>query len=169
VRKIEMRLEREEFIVTFDPAQATLKTLLATIKEAGYTAQVVNAKTTAATQTPTTLPPDFALLNDALQRAQVENKLLMLDFSAAWCAPCQRMEKTTFVDARVTALLQRCVLLRIDTDAQPALTQKLGVVGLPDIRLVTPEGKLARQLRGFLDAKALADELEAALKKLSQR
>ena len=166
MRKVEMRLEREEFIVTFDPAQATIKILLATVKEAGYTAQVAGGKTTVATQALTTLPPDFALLNDALQRAQAENKLLVLDFSAAWCAPCQRMEKTTFVDARVIALLQRCVLLKVDTDAQPELTQKLGVVGLPDIRLVAPAGKIIRQLRGFLDADALAAELEAALKKL---
>jgi thiol:disulfide interchange protein len=161
-----MRLERAEFVVTFDAAQATIKTLLATIKEAGYTAQVVGSKTTAATPALTTLPPNFALLNEALQHARAENKLLVLDFSAAWCAPCQRMEKTTLVDARVKALLQRCVLLRIDTDAQPELAQKLGVVGLPDIRLVMPDGNIVRRLRGFLDAEALAAELAVTVKKL---
>ena len=166
MRKVEMRLEREEFSVTFDAARASVATLLATIKEAGYTAQVVDKKTAATNPTLTALPPGFSLLDAALLQARAEHKLLVLDFSAEWCAPCKRMEKTTFVDARVTALLQRCVLLRVDTDAQPELAQKLGVVGLPDIRLVMPDGNIVRRLRGFLDADALAAELEAALKKL---
>jgi thiol:disulfide interchange protein len=168
VRKIEMRLEREEFVVTFDATRASVATLLATIKAAGYTAQMVDKRVAATQPMLTTLPSGFALLDEALAQTRAENKLLVLDFTAAWCAPCQRMEKTTFVDARVTALLQRCVLLRIDTDAQPELAQKLGVVGLPDIRLVTPEGSIVRQLRGWLNAEALAIELEAALKKLGQ-
>lgn len=161
-----MRLEREEFIVSFDAARANVALLLATIKEAGYSAQVVSKQAATSKPALTALPAGFSLLDEALAQARAVHKLLVLDFSAEWCAPCKRMEKTTFVDARVTALLQRCVLLRIDTDAQPELAQKLGVVGLPDIRLVTPDSSIVRQLRGFLDAKALAAELEAALKKL---
>ncbi len=161
-----MRLEREEFVVTFDAARVSVATLLTTIKEAGYTAQVVDKKTTVINKALTALPPGFSLLDEALLQARAEHKLLVLDFSAEWCAPCKRMEKTTFVDARVIALLQRCVLLRIDTDAQPELAQKLGVVGLPDIRLAASDGNIIRQLRGFLDAETLAAELEAALKKL---
>lgn len=163
-----MRLEREEFVVTFDAARVSVATLLATIKAAGYTAQMVDKQTTVRPLTPTALPSGFALLDEALAQARAEHKLLVLDFTAEWCAPCQQMEKTTFVDARVKALLQRCVLVKIDTDAQPELAQKLGVVGLPDIRLVTPEGNSVRQLRGWLNAEALAVELEAALKKLGQ-
>lgn len=106
------------------------------------------------------------MLDAALQRAQTEHKLLALGFSAAWCAPCKRMEQTTFVDSQVAVLLQQCVLVKLDTDAQPELTQKLGVVGLPDIRLVTPEGSVVRQLRGFIGAEVFAGEMKAALQKL---
>ena len=48
-----MQLEREEFVVTFDAARASVATLLATIKEAGYTAQVVDKKATATNHNPT--------------------------------------------------------------------------------------------------------------------
>jgi len=164
-----MRLEREEFIVTFDATRASVASLLATIKKAGYTAQLVDKQAASAKPALTALPSGFALLDEALARARAERKLLVLDFTAEWCAPCQRMEKTTFVDARMTALLQRCVRLKVDTDAQPELAQKFGVVGLPDIRLATPDGSIVRGLRGFLDAAALAAELEAALKKLDQQ
>ncbi len=161
-----MRLEREEFLVTFDPARSSVQTLLATIKASGYTAQVVGDNSVASAGPLTALPTGFALLDEAVARAQAENKLLVLDFTAAWCAPCQQMEKTTFRAEQVAALLQRCVLLKVDTDAQPELTQAFGVVGLPDLRLVTPAGRIVRQLRGFLTAEALAAELTAALRQL---
>ncbi len=163
-----MRLELEEFLVTFDPARVSVSTLLATIKAAGYTAQIVGDKSAAPAVPLTVLPAGFALLDEAVARAKAENKLLVLDFSAAWCAPCQQMEKTTFRAEAVTALLQRCVLLKVDTDAQPELTQAFGVVGLPDLRLATPAGRIVRQLRGFLTAEALAAELTTAIRALGQ-
>jgi len=39
-----MRLDRDEFKVTYDPAQVEPAKLIATIKETGYTARVVSGK-----------------------------------------------------------------------------------------------------------------------------
>jgi len=39
-----MRLHRDEFKVTYDPAQVESAKLIATIKETGYTARVVSGK-----------------------------------------------------------------------------------------------------------------------------
>jgi hypothetical protein len=39
-----MRLERDEFVITYDETKAAPKVLLATIRIAGYTAQVVTGK-----------------------------------------------------------------------------------------------------------------------------
>jgi thiol:disulfide interchange protein DsbD len=162
VKKIKMLLDRDEFVVTYDPAKADPSKLIATIKESGYTAQIVGDKAAQAASSDLllTLPQGFPLLDEALARAKREKKLVVLDFFAEWCAPCKRMEKTTFADARVAALLSRCVVIRIDTDQHVDLAARLGVVGLPDIRFVTPDGKVVRSLRGFQDADALAGELE---------
>jgi thiol:disulfide interchange protein len=162
VKKIKMLLDRDEFVVTYDPTKADPAKLIATIKESGYTSQVVGDKAgqAASSSLPLTLPQGFSLLDEALERAKREKKLVVLDFFAEWCAPCQRMEKTTFADARVKALLKRCVVVRIDTDQHVDLAAKLGVAGLPDIRFVTADRKVVRSLRGFQDADALAGELE---------
>lgn len=157
-----MLLDRDEFVVTYDPTKADLSKLIATIKESGYTAQVVGDKAAQvdSSDLPLTLPQGFPLLDEAMARAKIEKKLIVLDFFAEWCAPCKRMEKTTFANSRVAALLKRYVVVRIDTDQHVDLAALLGVVGLPDIRFVTSDGKVVRQLRGFQDADALTGELE---------
>jgi thiol:disulfide interchange protein len=161
-----MRLERDEFVITFDETKATPKILLATIRKAGYTAQAVTGKNKggASETTPAELPQGFALLDEAMNQAKAERKPLVLDFSAEWCAPCKRMEKTTFADAKVKELLDRCILVRIDVDQYEELTQWLGVVGLPDLRLITPDGKVFRKLRGY----QFPDDFAADLTRLIQ-
>jgi thiol:disulfide interchange protein DsbD len=155
-----MRLDRDEFIVTFDPAKAGETQLIAKVKESGYTAQgVTHAKDAGAKLTPVVLPDGFALLDAALARARQENKPIALDFFAEWCVPCRRMEKTTLVDPNVAEFLKQVIFVRIDTDANADIAQKLGVVGLPDIRLVAPDGRVLRQLRSFQESDSFAAEL----------
>jgi thiol:disulfide interchange protein len=163
-----MRLDRDEFVVRYDPTQVEPPKLIATIKEAGYTARVVNGKGTAATEPPLFLPRGFALLDEALGQAQKERKPIVLDFFAEWCAPCQRMEKTTFKDERVKALLERCVFVRVDTDDHPDIAKRMAVEGLPDIRFVLPDGKMIRQLRNFQDAESFSSELEGLIQKMEK-
>src|SRR5689334_20766147 len=155
-----MRLDRDEFIVTFDPAKAGEAQLIAKVKESGYTAQAVTeAKDAGVKLTSVVLPDGFALLDAALARARQENKPIALDFFAEWCVPCRRMEKTTLVDPNVAEFLKQVIFVRIDTDANADIAQKLGVVGLPDIRLVAPDGRVLRQLRGFQEPDSFAAEL----------
>jgi thiol:disulfide interchange protein len=164
-----MRLDRDEFVVTYDSAQVEPARIIATIKETGYTARVVSGKGRAAPGTPPlSLPHGFAALDEALTQAQKEGKPVVLDFFAEWCAPCQRMEKTTFIDERVMALLGRCVFLRIDTDEQPEISRRMNVEGLPDIRFVTPDGKVMKQLRSYQDAESFAEELGRFLQSLAR-
>jgi thiol:disulfide interchange protein len=164
-----MRLDRDEFVVTYDPAQVEPARLIATIKETGYTARVVSGKGNATTEAAVlSLPRGFALLDEALALGQKEKKPVVLDFFAEWCAPCQRMEKTTFKDEKVRSLLERCIFLRIDTDRQPEISRRMNVEGLPDIRFVTPDGKVVKQLRSYQDAESFAEELGRFLQSLAR-
>jgi thiol:disulfide interchange protein DsbD len=165
-----MRLDRDEFVVTYDPAQVEPAKLITTIKEAGYTARVVIGNEKAAPGTaPLSLPRGFALLDEALAQAQKESKPVVLDYFAEWCAPCQRMEKTTFKDERVRALLERCVFVRVDTDEHPDIAKRMAVEGLPDIRFVLPDGMVIKQLRNFQDEESFAAELEGLLRKIENK
>lgn len=164
-----MRLDRDEFVVTYDPAQVEPARLIATIKETGYTARVVSGKDKVSREPAVlSVPRGFALLDEALAQAQKEKKPVILDFFAEWCAPCQRMEKTTFKDDRVKPLLEQCVFVKVDTDKYPEIAKRMMVEGLPDIRFVLPDGSVINQLRSFQDAEAFAAELEGLLRKIEK-
>lgn len=164
-----MLLDRDEFLVTYNPAKADEKVLLGTVKRAGYTAQVVTGETKTAASAITALPTGFTLLDEALAVAKAENKPIVLDLNAEWCAPCRQLERLTFPDPKVKALLEQTVFLRIDTDKHPDIAQRLGVEGLPDLRFVLPDGTIIRQLRSFQDAASFAVELEQLLKKAAHK
>jgi thiol:disulfide interchange protein DsbD len=165
-----MRLDRDEFAITYDPAKVAPAEIIATIKETGYTARVVsgNGKTSREPAV-LSLPPGFALLDEALAQAQRERKPVVLDFYAEWCAPCIRMEKNTFNDERVKALLDRCVFVRVDTDKHPDIANRMAVEGLPDIRFILPDGSVIGQLRNFQDAESFTAEIEGLLRKVENK
>jgi thioredoxin-like negative regulator of GroEL len=79
------------------------------------------------------------------------------------------MEKNTFNDERVKALLGRCIFVRIDTDKQADIAKQMAVEGLPDIRFALPGGRVIKQLRNFRDAESFSLELEELLRKVENK
>jgi thiol:disulfide interchange protein len=139
-----MRLDRDEFAITYDPAKVALAEIIATIREAGYTARIVSGKGKYSGEPiVSSLPRGFAPLDEALAQARREGKAVVLDFFAEWCAPCMRMEKNTFRDEGVKALLGRCVFVRVDTDKQADIAKRMAVEGLPDIRFAQSRSRVA--------------------------
>ncbi|NPU95149.1 MAG: tetratricopeptide repeat protein [Gammaproteobacteria bacterium] len=70
---------------------------------------------------------------------------VLLDFWAEWCQPCKAL-------APVLAKLAeeykgRFILAKVDTDANPMLSQQLGVRSIPSLKLVV-QGQLAGELNG---------------------
>lgn len=163
-----MELERDDIVVTYDASVTSIDELLKACEDSGFPAAVVTEPPVepekAATGAVEGEDPDFFLA--ALARAKEERKPIVLDFSAEWCAPCQQMIRNVFPDPRVAELLERFVFVTIDTDEYPALAQKFGVVGMPDIRLLSSGGEELKALLGFRDADAFAKELQALLDSL---
>lgn len=159
-----MKLDRDEFVVTYAGGKAKEEDLISIIREAGYTAYVVTGDVRADEAIATDKGSlDDPLFTAALDRAKRERKPIVLDFMASWCVPCKRMEKETFADPRVAELLEQVVFLKVDTDDHASLARHFGVEGLPDIRFLTRDGIEMHRLNDFQDADLFSEALQGLL------
>ena len=76
-------------------------------------------------------------------RAQDEDKPVLLSVSAAWCHWCHEMDETTYSDPDVQSLLARSFLaVRVDNDHRPDINARYNVGGWPTTAFLTPHGGL---------------------------
>src|ERR1044071_5250961 len=99
-------------------------------------------------------------------QAQHRSKMLVLEFTAAWCLNCQALEQTVLHDPRVVALLNSTNVIPIKVDLtgnNSAGNQKLVEVGrraIPYLVIYSPEG---REI--FASDAYSADQILAAIEK----
>jgi thiol:disulfide interchange protein DsbD len=162
-----MRLDQDQFIVSYDPSKADEEKITATIKEAGYPARVeADSHETSVASSPSPSKEDPLVFTEALATAKRERKPVVLDFYAEWCVPCKRMFQETFSNAQVKNLLERCVLVKIDTDRYPDFARRFGVAALPDIRLLTCDRTQKNKLLDYQDAAFFAKALSQLLEEV---
>ncbi|HED14798.1 MAG TPA: protein-disulfide reductase DsbD [Gammaproteobacteria bacterium] len=103
---------------------------------------------------------NVAELDRLITSAGQSGKYVFLDFYADWCTDCLRMDKNTFREARVKALMKKYfVMLQVDvTDPYSVdgreLKRRYGVFGPPAMLFFNPRGKEMRgqRLYGYRDA-----------------
>ncbi len=114
--------------------------------------------------------PDWlASESQGSERAATEGKPMLVDFSAEWCVACKELEHFTFSDERVIELSKSFVAVRVDATKQTpeiqSLMKKYGIVGLPWVAFVAPDGTILKDLTvtGFIDADAMLGRMRGAL------
>ena len=98
---------------------------------------------------------DLAELDAVVRSA---GRPVMLDFYADWCVSCKEMEHLTFSDPRVSARLDRMLLLQVDvtqnSPADRALLKGFNLFGPPGILFFDAQGQelTAQRVIGYQDA-----------------
>lgn len=97
---------------------------------------------------------------EAFERAQRENKLILLAIGATWCHWCHRMDHDTYDVPEIQEKVnEHFVPVKVDTDRRPDVNDRYNMGGWPTTALLTPKGELvaggtyipAHQMSLFLD------------------
>jgi thiol:disulfide interchange protein DsbD len=108
-------------------------------------------------------------LEQAVAAAGQGGRGAMLDFYADWCVECKRMERNTFPDPGVQALLARLQPLQADVTANDAddqaLMQAFGIIGPPAILFFDRSGQELKPFRlvGYFDPEEFSTHLGRVL------
>ena len=103
--------------------------------------------------------------NDRLfQQARQQGKFVLLDLEAVWCHWCHVMDQVTYRDPAVVKLMQdKFIAVRVDQDADPALSQRYEDYGWPATIVFGPDGTEIVKRRGYIPPEAMASLLAAII------
>lgn len=88
---------------------------------------------------------------------------VIVDFWASWCAPC--VQFSPVFEQAATGWEPRVRFVKVDADATPALSQKLGIRGIPTLILFY-KGKEVERRSGALPAQMFDQWLDGQVQKL---
>jgi len=82
---------------------------------------------------------------------------VLVDFWAAWCAPCRMIAPT--IEKIAERYEGRARVVKVNVDENPATAQRYGIKGIPTLILFN-EGKEAERIVGAVSGDALARVIE---------
>jgi thioredoxin:protein disulfide reductase len=91
--------------------------------------------------------------DEVLKEAARQKRPVIIDFYAAWCAPCRELDESTFHDAAVVKQAQNgFVMIKVDVTkggnpTHERLLQEYAIEGVPTVVFLNADGKECHDLR----------------------
>jgi thioredoxin 1 len=92
---------------------------------------------------------------EILQQSQ---ELLLVDFHAGWCGPCQTL--APILDRVVAELDGKVTLYKVNVDKHPQLSQQFAIRSIPHLMLFK-KGKILWRKGGLITSAELLKQLKA--------
>ena len=97
---------------------------------------------------------------ETFETALAEGKLMMVDFWAEWCVPCQMLGPV--IESLADRYEGRAVIGKINTDEEQALAMSFQITGIPTV-IFFKDGKEIDRLVGVMPPDAFIQVLEKHL------
>ncbi len=103
-------------------------------------------------------------LEAAMARAVAEDKPLLLDFSAAWCPPCNLLAAEVLHAPVAQSVLDGFIVVVFDSDREESWEAKsrYAVGGYPTVVVARPDGSVLDRLEGYPGQQETLDWLQQA-------
>lgn len=109
--------------------------------------------------------------DEIFEQAKQQNKYIILDFYADWCAACRELKHNTFSEPGVIHYSDSIMWVYFDSTRSTAklesLKKQYGIIGLPTILFFNPSGQIQKDLTltGFENAENFIQRLNKLTKK----
>ncbi|MDZ7899411.1 MAG: thioredoxin family protein [Arcicella sp.] len=107
-------------------------------------------------------------LQEGLEKAKAENKLLFVDCYTTWCGPCKMLKKYTFTDVPLGDFMKdKYVSMAIDMETTEGMTiaKKYGIEAYPTLLFLDKYGRVVNHQVGGISAEALLAKAEQTVRK----
>jgi thioredoxin-related protein len=99
--------------------------------------------------------------DEGMALGKAEGKKVYINFYAAWCQYCRRMDKKTFTDPAVVSYLnENFISIRVDVDREKDVASQYNVSPLPDSWFITETGEGIGNRPGYMSAEDLLPVLQ---------
>jgi uncharacterized protein YyaL (SSP411 family) len=84
------------------------------------------------------------------EQAKKDKRLILVDFSAEWCGFCKKMDKTTWRDPQVLAVInENFIPVKVEDEVDPELAEKYRDYGRPAMIVLDANGKEVFRKTGY--------------------
>lgn len=102
--------------------------------------------------------------NELFERAEREDKFVILDLEAVWCHWCHVMEHETYGNSEVIKLMkEKYIAVRVDQDQNPELLSRYGDWGWPATIVFNSDGTEIVRRRGYIPPFGMVSMLKAII------
>jgi uncharacterized protein len=121
------------------------------------------------TTTANSAEPDWRPWSDKiLIQAKKENRLLLIDLTAEWCAFCKKMDQTTYKHTAVLdEIKQHYIAIKADDAEYPELAKRFAKVGRPGTIILNSNGNELLTKSGYLKPQWMLWMLQAVAQQAS--
>lgn len=77
----------------------------------------------------------------AMKRARIEGKPVMVDFYTDWCGACKFLDKNIYTDQQVIGETAKWISVKVNAEQRPDVAGSYGVTSYPTIAFLQADGR----------------------------